>query len=538
MELCKDDHGKLERARDQILAAHGDDPNVSGVGIGFRRQGGTSTGRPAVVVLVAKKRREALVSRRRLLPRTVEVDGTVYDVDVEQAGPFTSKARTALAPERAPLARAGVSDPITGRMRPPRQGASISNPIDGTTAGTLGMFVIDNTDDTVCLLTCNHVIARLGRGRAGEPIVQPGVYDGGKASDAIATLKRWAPIPTTGTTIDGAIAQLTDQSAYTMEVAKDLMAPVSAGHPVVGMVVAGDAFGGCLLSRMDLTLDALNVRLPLGQTASAAAADLPCAGPVLGVADPQPGMNIEKVGRTTGYSASQIIAIGVQSPVVTPIGDVVYKDQIYTEYFASSGDSGSVAFAGGEGNTPVMPGPIEVHCSVLSALSTYYRLPLTDDNALADKVRDEYFLQSTTGKMLVELAYVNSETLVDRLKNRQAQGAEMAYANQYYTKYHDFLESVLDDPDSAEVVTQEHLDDAQTVIVGLIQTGVLLAPEARLALKLYQESLVPTLGMNRREVLEYMRNPALYGQVYEAVAATAGIELNAPFKQRPPEPTS
>jgi hypothetical protein len=49
---------------------------------------------------------------------------------------------------------------------------------------------------------------------------------------------------------------------------------------------------------------------------------------------------------------------------------------------------------------------------------------------------------------------------------------------------------------------------------------------------------VPTLGMNRREVLEYMRNPALYGQVYEAVAATAGIELNAPFKQRPPEPTS
>lgn len=537
MELCADDHGRLERARQQIYDAHGDDPNVTGVGIGFRRRAGESTGRPAVVVLVGKKRREALVSRRRLLPRTVEVDGTTYEVDVEQAGPFSAGAQTALAPARAPLAPAGVSDPITGRMRPPRQGASISNPVDGTTAGTLGLFVIDNTDDTVCLLTCNHVIARMGRGKVGEPIVQPGTYDGGTSADAIAKLKRWAPISPAGTRVDGAIAQLTDQSAYTLEVAKDLMAPISATHPVVGMAAAGDSFGGNLLTRMDATLEALNVRLPLGQRAAVSEAGLPCAGPVLGLADPQPGMKIEKVGRTTGYSSSEIVAIGVQAVVSTPIGDIPYQDMIYTEFLIAAGDSGSIVFAGGNGDTHVMP-ESQAECKILPVLSDYYRLPLVEDNPIADKVRDDFFMQTMTGRLLVELTYVNSEALINRLKDRQAQSSEVVYAKQYYDKYHDFMEGVLNDPDSAEVVTQEHLDDAEVVIGGLAQSGVLKPPEVQLAVQLYRQSLEPTLGMTRREVVAYMSNPAVYSQVYEAVEATDGIELNAPFKQMPPEPTS
>jgi hypothetical protein len=533
MKLCGDDHSRLERAKQQIFDAYGADPNVSGVGIGFRRRAGEWTGRPAVVVLVAKKRREALVSRRRLLPRTVEVDGVTYDVDVEQAGPFSSGAQTALAP-----ARTAVGDQITNRMRPPLQGASISNPVDGRTAGTLGLFVIDNTDDTVCLLTCNHVIARMGRGTVGEPIVQPAVYDGGTASDAIAKLKRWAPIPATGTRVDGAIAQLTDQSAYSLEVAKDLMDPISATHPVVGMVTAGDGFGGGLLTRMDATLDALNVRLPLGQAAAARSESaLPCAGPVLGLADPEPGMNIEKVGRTTGYTSSKIIAIGMRVDVDTPIGVIPYNDLIYTEFFLSFGDSGSAVFAGGDGKTQVKP-IVLPGCIVLGSLSSYYSLPLTEDNPLADKVRDEFFLQSTTGKLLVELTYVNSQTLVDRLKGKTGDATEAVYAEQYYTKYHDFMASVLADPDSAEVVTQEHLDDAAFVISGLAQSGVLMAPEVELAFTLYDKSLVPTLGMNRKQVQEYMDNPVVYAQVHEAVSATEGIEMNAPFKQRAPEPTS
>ncbi|GGV21417.1 hypothetical protein GCM10010182_49580 [Actinomadura cremea] len=531
MNYCGDDQSKLERAKQQIYEAHGSDPNVTGVGIGFRRRAGVWTGEPAVVVLVAKKRREALVSRRRLLPRTIEVDSTTYQVDVVQAGPFSSGARTALAPARAASAKE-----ITEKMRPPRQGASISNLADGQTAGTLGLFVVDNTDDTVCVLTCNHVIARMGRGKVGEPILQPGGYDGGTSGDRIATLKRWAPITSAGTKVDGAIAQLTDQDAYTLDVAQDLMSPVSADHPVVGMVAAGDSYGACLLTRMDLTLDALDVRLPIGQaSASTSAADLPCAGPGAGIADPQPGMVIEKVGRTTGYTSSTIVAIGVQATVGTPIGNIPYNDLIYTEYFSLAGDSGSVVFAGGDGKTQV-PADSLPGCIVLGSLSDYYALPLEEENPLADQVRDEFFLESMTGKLLVELTYVNSQSLVDRLKDRQGRSDEMAYADQYYTKYRDFMANVLNDPDSTEVVTQEHLDDASFIIGGLAQT-VLTGPESMLAFTLYEESLLPTLGMNRREVHAYMDNPAVYGQVYDAVSAVPDIEMNAPFEQREPEPT-
>lgn len=531
MKICGDDHARLERGRQQIFDAHGDDPNVTGVGIGFRRRAGDWTGELAVVVLVAKKRPAALVSRRRMLPRTVRVDDATYQVDVLQAGPFSAGAEAALAPAAA--APTAVS--ITERMRPPRQGASISNPADGAVAGTLGLFVVDDTDDTVCLLTCNHVIARMGRGEVGQPIIQPGGYDGGGSGDAIATLKRWAPIPASGTRVDGAIAQLTDQSAYTLEVARDLMAPISASHPPVAMVVAGDMFGGCLLTRMDATLDALDVHLPVGPDDPVGEDELYCDGIVPVVADPQPGMHIEKVGRTSGYTSTVIQVIGVRADVITPIGVIPYHDLVYTEFFSVAGDSGSVAFSGGDGNTPV-PDALLPPCAVLGTLSEYYDLPLTEDNALADKVRDEFFLQTETGKFLVQLTYVNSESLITRLKDRQATADEIAYANEYYTKYHDFMAGVLADPASPEVVTEDHLNDAYFVIDGLSKT-VLTSSEGSVALQLFGNCLVPTLGMNRQEVQAYMANPGLYNQVYDAVSLDPEIEKTGSFEHRPPEPT-
>ena len=78
----------LRRAKQQILDAHGDDPNVTGVGIGVRFRGGHPTGEPVVTVMVASKRPEALIPHARLLPKTIEVDGELWGVDVIQAGPF------------------------------------------------------------------------------------------------------------------------------------------------------------------------------------------------------------------------------------------------------------------------------------------------------------------------------------------------------------------------------------------------------------------------------------------------------------------
>ena len=79
----------LRRAKRQILDAHGDDPNVTGAGIGFRFRRGKWTSEPVVTVMVASKQPEALIPRARLLPTSVEVDGKHWGVDVIQAGTFS-----------------------------------------------------------------------------------------------------------------------------------------------------------------------------------------------------------------------------------------------------------------------------------------------------------------------------------------------------------------------------------------------------------------------------------------------------------------
>jgi hypothetical protein len=79
------------------------DPNVHGVGYGFRERAGRETDEPVIVVLVVRKQPEALVSRGRLLPKTVEIDGRQWGVDVQQKSRFsTAAARAAGRPNARP----------------------------------------------------------------------------------------------------------------------------------------------------------------------------------------------------------------------------------------------------------------------------------------------------------------------------------------------------------------------------------------------------------------------------------------------------
>src|SRR5262249_6504074 len=114
----------LRRGKRQILDAHGDDPNITGAGVGFRFRSGKWTGEPVVTVLVARKRPEALLSRARLLPKSVDVDGTLWGVDVVEGGPFSLHrspagadvaARDALA--NAPLPRDARRDALARESR-------------------------------------------------------------------------------------------------------------------------------------------------------------------------------------------------------------------------------------------------------------------------------------------------------------------------------------------------------------------------------------------------------------------------------------
>ena len=100
------------------------------------------------------------------------------------------------------------------RNRPLRIGSSISH--FSVTAGTLGCFVA-NADDSKeeLILSNNHVMADENRGRAGDPILQPGSVDGGRTSrDTVATLRRYIRLRKKGNSVDAATASLKDGTEY------------------------------------------------------------------------------------------------------------------------------------------------------------------------------------------------------------------------------------------------------------------------------------------------------------------------------------
>lgn len=222
----------LKRGADRLVHEYmHQDTNVHGVGYGFRKRAGQETDEPVIVVLVAEKRPEALVSRRRLLPKTVEIDGRRWGVDVQQKSRFrTGAAVSGPPPPTGALHLARRSDPIYERMRPPLQGCSVAHEPDNIVhtdpkPGTYGCSVIDETDGTVCFLSANHVLALVNQASISDTIIQPGEIELGDVTDQdrIAFLKRYDPITKlNGTDTDAAIAQLYDQGqGWNGEIAKE-----------------------------------------------------------------------------------------------------------------------------------------------------------------------------------------------------------------------------------------------------------------------------------------------------------------------------
>ncbi|MEU0511634.1 hypothetical protein [Amycolatopsis sp. NPDC006125] len=520
---------KLKLGKKQILTDYGDDPNVTGAGVSLRRRNNQWTDEPVVVVLVQKKRVENLVSRRRLLPKSLNIEGETWGVDVVQAGPFRNSTLRDNAPDYAktPVTTAATGDPaITEFMRPVRQGAGISNLRDGRAVGTMGCYVRDNTDETICILSNNHVIARLNQGVPGDPVLQPGGYDGGTAADQVATLKRFVPL-TERSTVDAAIAQLNNQSASTELVARDLMQQITRNHPVVGMAVSGDAMGNCFLTRMDATIAALNVRPLVSRPVG------PGGGAVAGVVAPDLFINIEKVGRTTGYTSASIVGVDMDIFVDTegPLGIVQYEDCFWTLFFHWAGDSGSVACLGGNGNLPLFIFLYFLPCMMLASLESYYDIPVTQDEALSDKLRDDFLAQTLVGRLMISTTYVNTEVVQNRLASREGQdhSGEQAYAQSYYAQYHDFVATLLNDPNSAEVVTHEQLEDVANIIWGLYSTGTFTYEEYACAQNLLAYVLVPTEGMNRSQIIDYLNQTDTYQTVYDLISQVPTIEVIGPI---------
>jgi hypothetical protein len=507
----------LSNAARQTYTAHHSDPNFTGCAVGFRRRAGQPTDEPVAIAMVVNKRPEAIVSQGRLLPKTVEVDGRKWGVDVVEVGPLSF---------RGSAAAGGVN----GVLRPPVQGCGISNINDGIT-GTLGCLVRDQSDGTVCILSTNHVLARLNRAGNHELIIQPGLSDGGSEVYGIASLKRFVRLAS-GTSVDAAIAQLSDQAHISQAVANNLMAPISPSHPAVGMVVADDSPScsrNCFLTRMDTTLSALGVKL-LGDSGSSSA-----------VVAPQIGMHIEKVGRCTGYTSSTIAATGAIVKVNwPPLGQINLTDLIWTQGLHNcAGDSGAVACVGGNGRTFAdLPTYCDSgNCELLDALATYYQIPVNSagDNTLAHDLRDQLLSQSATGQLIIAATYLNAQMIIDRLATETGsahnQATAQARAQALYARYHDLAARLITSTSPADVVTESDLNTAKSILTGLTLpapygTGMTTTSETNAAFALYHDIVEPTLGMNRRQLIDYMNTLTVFQEVHDKMKTLANIKIS------------
>ncbi|HTX11634.1 MAG TPA: hypothetical protein VME22_23635 [Solirubrobacteraceae bacterium] len=112
------------------------------------------------------------------------------------------------------LTKLEASSGESARVRPARPGTSIGH--YAITAGTLGAFVRVDGSDQPRILSNNHVLADENRGSTGDEILQPGVFDGGKAgADRIGTLERFVALdPSSVNDVDAALAILDEQIEF------------------------------------------------------------------------------------------------------------------------------------------------------------------------------------------------------------------------------------------------------------------------------------------------------------------------------------
>jgi len=175
----------------------------------------------------------------------------------------------------------------TDRWRPAPGGVSIGHP--RITAGTLGVLTGDGY-----ILSNNHVLAATNQGVPGDPVLQPGPYDGGRdPDDRIGSLESFVRIDFEETNyIDAAIATADDPSLVSRE--------------IVGV------------------------------------------GRIWGWTDAVEGQHVWKSGRTTGLTSSYVTDVNATVKVAYESRVAVFSDCVFVDSsqwrFGAGGDSGSLIF--------------------------------------------------------------------------------------------------------------------------------------------------------------------------------------------------
>jgi hypothetical protein len=270
-------------------------PNVVATGIGYKMEGNTPTNEISIIVSVVEKLPLAQLTEAAVVPRAV--DGV--KTDVIETGPIVA-----------------FQDPRQ-RLRPARPGCSIGH--HTITAGTFGCLV--KRGDQVYILSNNHVLANSNAAQMGDPIWQPGKYDGGTSADQIATLDQFISIGFPG---DPSPPPPPGGCSPLAAIMKLFLAPQS---PKVQINEPGNNTVDCALARplsADLvTPDIIKIGVPAGVGAA-----------TLGTA-------LQKMGRTTGYTTGQITQIDVTASVDYGGKIAAFRNQLMAGAMSQGGDSGS-----------------------------------------------------------------------------------------------------------------------------------------------------------------------------------------------------
>jgi len=212
-----------------------------------------------------------------------------------------------------------LSDP-TLRLRPAPIGYSVGHP--AITAGTMGALVHDAASQLFALSN-NHVLANQNDAVIGDPMLQPGPFDGGTSADQIGTLAAFQPIDFSGgnNTIDAAIARVTNPADVSSST------PTDDGYGLPNTKIFGDA-------NDDRVFDDKTAVL---------------------------GLNVQKYGRTTKLTHGQITGINGTISVcyevlfIFCVKSATFVDQLIigSGTFSGGGDSGSLIVTDDANRNPV-----------------------------------------------------------------------------------------------------------------------------------------------------------------------------------------
>ena len=255
--------------------------NVNGVGLGVKWVNGHPTEQPAILIFVQKK-----LSKRGIINKfsaeeliPSEIEG--IPTDVIEVGIIKKQE-------------------LKSRMRPLKPGYSVGH--RNITAGTIGGFFIDRDGDPIILSNC-HVLANENNAKIGDLIYQPGPLDNSADLnykdwvDPVAnlpyfgTLKSFVTLQQNNNTQDSAIAKIHDK------IIKSGL--IDSIYPVVNQPLSG-----------------FNI--------------------------PTVSMQVQKLGRTTGYTTGRIIGTNASFTVGYDFGNAKFNNCVVCSVMSKGGDSGAM----------------------------------------------------------------------------------------------------------------------------------------------------------------------------------------------------